>query len=719
MGPRWAPAIAYDRSHNQIVLFAGQRDNFPAADTWVWTNIVATAGNPQSTPSGGIFTVPLEVHVVDDTGHYTSRAEVSFSGPPEFVTVQNATVRTNTAGFARARVFAKSKAGAYLVTASLATGDFTTFVLSNTNTQMSTTPCVVSTQLDDLSPGSLRYHVAACGRGGTITFRPGLGSLTLAHGQDIQLTQDVTIGNPDPANAVTLDARAQSRHFFVSGGTVWLRYMALKNGLARGGNGGDAVYPGGGAAGMGGSVFVNTGTLISSYLEFRQNQAQGGTGGGTTNYDPLSDDIRWGGGGGIGHGVFGSSRGLLGLDKRISHGGGGGDLGGSGGFHPEVNGGPGAGSAMNGKSGFGGGGSGAGGLSGASEAGFGGGAGAGGSAGAFGGISDSYSSGGGAGLGGAIFVRAGNLLIEHGFFAFNQALGAPGGLPGTPALGQGKGGALFIAPQATAAWFNNSPAFGTDDSANFADTAGGGTLCDSRDTSDICGAFSQLNIQLSGSNQTAVVNQPFASPLSVRFTAANRPITALPVLFFGPSSGASIAPVRHTAPTDANGLAKVSVSANKNAGGPYLVRTALGGLVRFGVYSLTNAKGPDLTITKTHSSPFVRGKIGTYTIRVTNSGSSDTSGAPVTVTDVLPAGLRMRTMIGRGWASCWVGPDQGGCRRSDKLGPGQSFDDILVTVLINSDAPGSAVNTATVSGGGDTNPSNNTATDSVVIVPSN
>jgi len=86
-------------------------------------------------------------------------------------------------------------------------------------------------------------------------------------------------------------------------------------------------------------------------------------------------------------------------------------------------------------------------MPGAGVGGFGGGGGGGLSsvAGMFGGVGSggvSGNGGGGAGLGGAIFLRAGKLVVKSSVFRRNSALaGASGG--GTSAAGKGKGGAIF------------------------------------------------------------------------------------------------------------------------------------------------------------------------------------------------------------------------------------------------------------------------------------
>lgn len=127
---------------------------------------------------------------------------------------------------------------------------------------------------------------------------------------------------------------------------------------------------------------------------------------------------------------------------------------------------------------------------------------------------------------------------------------------------------------------------------------------------------------------------------------------------------------------------------------------------------------PDLTITKTHSGSFTPGQIGaTYTLTVTNVGSIGTTGM-VTVTDILPSGspapLTVTGIQGNNW-SC-TGGAAPVCTTSNSLGSGVSYPVITVTVNVAANPPASIINTATVSGGGETNLGNNTATDPTAIV---
>src|SRR4029077_7528738 len=99
-------------------------------------------------------------------------------------------------------------------------------------------------------------------------------------------------------------------------------------------------------------------------------------------------------------------------------------------------------------------------------------------------------------------------------------------------------------------------------------------------------------------------------------------------------------------------------------------------------------------------------------IAVLNVGSSPSAGT-VTVTETPPAGVTITALSGAGW-TCTVSTRI--CTRSDALAPATSYPDITVTASVGANvAPGTVTNTAVVSGGGDTNTANNTATDPTVI----
>jgi hypothetical protein len=98
---------------------------------------------------------------------------------------------------------------------------------------------------------------------------------------------------------------------------------------------------------------------------------------------------------------------------------------------------------------------------------------------------------------------------------------------------------------------------------------------------------------------------------------------------------------------------------------------------------------------------------------VTNIGNSPTSGT-VTVAEAPPPGLTVTALSGPGW-TCIVATLT--CIRVDPLAPTLSYPDITVTAHIAPNAASTIANRAVVSGGGDSNPSNSTASSPVTFGP--
>jgi uncharacterized repeat protein (TIGR01451 family) len=122
---------------------------------------------------------------------------------------------------------------------------------------------------------------------------------------------------------------------------------------------------------------------------------------------------------------------------------------------------------------------------------------------------------------------------------------------------------------------------------------------------------------------------------------------------------------------------------------------------------------PDLVISKSHIGNFFFGKTGVYTLIVSNNGQGPTTGT-VTVTDTLPGSLTASAISGPGW-SCTLQTVT--CTRTDLLARGSSYPPIALTVAVASNAPSPVLNIATVSGGGETNTTNDTSADPTTIVP--
>ena len=84
------------------------------------------------------------------------------------------------------------------------------------------------------------------------------------------------------------------------------------------------------------------------------------------------------------------------------------------------------------------------------------------------------------------------------------------------------------------------------------------------------------------------------------------------------------------------------------------------------------------------------------------------------MTENPPAGLTVTALSGTGW-TCTVATRT--CTRADALAPAASYPVISVTANVAVDAVGTLVNSAVVSGGGDSSPGNNTATSPITINP--
>ncbi len=119
---------------------------------------------------------------------------------------------------------------------------------------------------------------------------------------------------------------------------------------------------------------------------------------------------------------------------------------------------------------------------------------------------------------------------------------------------------------------------------------------------------------------------------------------------------------------------------------------------------------PALSITKTHSGGFTQAQANAvYAVVVSNqAGAAATSGV-VTVTDTLPSGLTLVSMLGAGWAC--VGSS---CTRGDPLPGGAIYPTITVTVDVAFGASSPQVNSVSVSGGGSASAN---ASDSTTITP--
>ena len=147
---------------------------------------------------------------------------------------------------------------------------------------------------------------------------------------------------------------------------------------------------------------------------------------------------------------------------------------------------------------------------------------------------------------------------------------------------------------------------------------------------------------------------------------------------------------------------------------PVSVAVPDGGSVAKDTGYVASGTVPDFIMLKSHTGNFVQGQSGaTYTLTVSNAGAGPGAGT-VSVVDNLPSGLTATDIAGNGW-TCTLNTLT--CTRSDSLAGGASYPLITVTVDVALDAAASVSNGATVSGGGELETSNDSASDPTTIDP--
>jgi uncharacterized repeat protein (TIGR01451 family) len=281
------------------------------------------------------------------------------------------------------------------------------------------------------------------------------------------------------------------------------------------------------------------------------------------------------------------------------------------------------------------------------------------------------------------------------------------------------GGGTFPALSLVANIPANSPVSVT----NSVTASGGGALnpASASDSVSIVQTAASVAVQ-AGSGQSAPINSAFPNPLqAIVQDAGGAAVAGVDVTFTAPGTGASGTFAGGTtviAMTNASGIATAATfTANGTPGGPYSVNATVAGVGTPASFLLTNtgpAPAPDLAIIKSHTGHFSQGQTGAiYTIAVSNVGTAVTTGM-VTVADTLPTGLAGISIAGSGWG-CDLATLS--CTRSDALAAGNGYPTITLTVDVAANAPGVVTNRASVSGGGESNTSNDTAQDDTTVNP--
>ena len=190
------------------------------------------------------------------------------------------------------------------------------------------------------------------------------------------------------------------------------------------------------------------------------------------------------------------------------------------------------------------------------------------------------------------------------------------------------------------------------------------------------------------------------------------PITSFTLTNTGPitySPGGGMGFSSTAAPTYSNAAATESATAT--TAGPATASVTVDGVTVSQPFTVVSPG--DLTVSSTHTGNFKAGGTAyTYTLTASNSGGASTSGT-VAVKDMLPGGFTATAMSGTGWV-CTVGTLT--CTRSDALAGGSSYPAITLTVSISLTDAGNYTNVVTVSGGGESVTTNDSGSDTTVVV---
>jgi endonuclease G len=227
--------------------------------------------------------------------------------------------------------------------------------------------------------------------------------------------------------------------------------------------------------------------------------------------------------------------------------------------------------------------------------------------------------------------------------------------------------------------------------------------------------FTALPTNIAAVLRNEVDGQSGLAPLITSFSPTNGPAGASVVVLgsnFTSASAVTFNGITATFNVDSSTQITATVPAFATSG--QISVTTPGGTATSSVSFAVTGSFIDLAITETHSGNFTQGGAGyNYTIVVSNAGTLASSGI-ITVSNALPSSLTATALSGSGWT---LNLTTLTCIRSDSLAAGASYSPITLTVSVASNAPASVTNMAALSGGGDTNAANNTATDLTIINP--
>lgn len=177
-----------------------------------------------------------------------------------------------------------------------------------------------------------------------------------------------------------------------------------------------------------------------------------------------------------------------------------------------------------------------------------------------------------------------------------------------------------------------------------------------------------------------------------------------------------------TTVSEAGVAGTVGAYAFASEGSPTTISSTMVGSGLQGIAFAVKYRAADIEITSTANGSFPAGGSGSYTLKVKSNGPDDyLAAATFTVTDTLPTGLGFVSASGTGWSCSYSAPTVT-CTRSGAPLSGASFPDITVNVGVNTAAPASVTNNASVAvatGYYDYNAANNTTSTAKAIAHPN
>lgn len=272
--------------------------------------------------------------------------------------------------------------------------------------------------------------------------------------------------------------------------------------------------------------------------------------------------------------------------------------------------------------------------------------------------------GGGAALGGAVFIRVGNLILVDTGMTKNAVTGGSGGITdgGDPGQdGEAKGGGLFAHTDATVQMLGFN-AFASD---NVAAGAGVGTPCPGSspvDTTGVCASPTYGGAHVvSGDLQFVPVNTPF-SPIVVGVNGpAGESLPGVSISLVLPTSGPSATfgdgATVLTVQTNASGRATFPTLTANSSAGSYKVRIFVG-IAEFTSLTLTNTapRLDTVTISARSGTPSVLGDFMMFDVAIARGAGATAAGSitildgvnPVAAQNVGNVGVTTTSMLGVG-----------------------------------------------------------------------